>query len=340
MATIGRRMLACQFLAAILGTFSVTMPAFAQEKLIQRFDFLPTAHHLSFHLAAEKGWFKEAGLDVELQDGISSATTIQLVAAGTVDFGLANLAVAATARAKGVPVVAVGGVVRKGDVGLIISDKYNVHSLKEIADRQLVVVYEQGGFVQPFFKAFFEAGGVAMSDVNLQGRDPSIAISTYIAGQGDALITVVPTQLPKLERKGIQSTTFMFYDYGLPLPSFGLIANPRTLKERPEVVRKYLAVIEKALEYTQASEQHIREAAAAMIKARPRAGLDLEFLVRGSELQLPYMVTDATKGKPSLWQAPQDWETAVKALSRAGVIPPNSSANDFYTNDFVPRIEK
>jgi hypothetical protein len=84
----------------------------------------------------------------------------------------------------------------------------------------------------------------------------------------------------------------------------------------------------------------MREAAVAMIKARPRAGLDLEFLVRGAELRLPYMVTDATKGKSLLWQAPQDWETAVKAMSSAGVIPPNSSANEFYTNDFVPRIEK
>ena len=45
-------------------------------------DWSPHGMHAPFFLAAEKGWFKEAGLDVTFQDGRGSASTVNLVGAG------------------------------------------------------------------------------------------------------------------------------------------------------------------------------------------------------------------------------------------------------------------
>ena len=61
--------------------------ALAQEKLTARLDFTPAGPHAGLHLAVSKGWFKEAGLEVDVQDGRGSINTIQLVAAGQIDFG-------------------------------------------------------------------------------------------------------------------------------------------------------------------------------------------------------------------------------------------------------------
>ena len=54
-------------------------PAIAQDKLSVRLDFSPWGGQAAMHLAQNKGWFKEAKLDVDIQDGRGSGNTIQLV---------------------------------------------------------------------------------------------------------------------------------------------------------------------------------------------------------------------------------------------------------------------
>ena len=56
--------------------------AFAEEPLSVRVDFAPWGVHAPLHLGRKKGWFKEAGLEVDLQDGTGTLNTINLVAAG------------------------------------------------------------------------------------------------------------------------------------------------------------------------------------------------------------------------------------------------------------------
>jgi hypothetical protein len=59
-------------------------PALAQDKLSVRLDFSPWGVQAAMHLAQNRGWFKEAKLDVDIQDGRGSGNTIQLVNAGQV----------------------------------------------------------------------------------------------------------------------------------------------------------------------------------------------------------------------------------------------------------------
>ncbi|MSP51087.1 MAG: hypothetical protein EXQ91_01645, partial [Alphaproteobacteria bacterium] len=66
--------------AAITGLAAVGSAS--GEPLRVKLEWLPGAIHAWYHLAAEKGWYKEAGLDVEIEDGKGSTVGIQLVGAG------------------------------------------------------------------------------------------------------------------------------------------------------------------------------------------------------------------------------------------------------------------
>jgi NitT/TauT family transport system substrate-binding protein len=52
--------------AAMIG--SASYGAHAQEKLTVRLDFSPWGFQAAMHLAKEKGWFADAGLDVDIQE--------------------------------------------------------------------------------------------------------------------------------------------------------------------------------------------------------------------------------------------------------------------------------
>jgi NitT/TauT family transport system substrate-binding protein len=77
-------------------------PAITQQlpKLTVRTDFLPWGMHAGLHLGVVNGWFREAGLDVEVSDGRGSGVTMQQVATGDVDIGWAHRRAAAGAIVK------------------------------------------------------------------------------------------------------------------------------------------------------------------------------------------------------------------------------------------------
>ena len=81
-------------------------------KLVVRVDFSPWGMHAGLHLGVEKGWFKEAGLDVEVSDGKGTGIVLPQVASGDVDVGWVQLGAMAVARGKGIPVTSIAGLAR------------------------------------------------------------------------------------------------------------------------------------------------------------------------------------------------------------------------------------
>src|SRR6185437_2128735 len=65
---VTRRTFVASAAALSLGGVRMTR-AQALEPLSVRFDFAPWGVHAGLHLAQQRGWFKEVGLDVDLQDG-------------------------------------------------------------------------------------------------------------------------------------------------------------------------------------------------------------------------------------------------------------------------------
>ena len=170
------------FLAAVAiasGAFQVTYAA-AEEALKVRLDYLPWGIHAALHLAQEKGWFKEAGLNVEITDGKGSGLTIQQVASGEIDVGQVQLNAVVVARNQGIPVKAIAGFVRRGDLGAIVPDDGKINSVKDLAGKKVayVAATSLGSLAEPFLIA----GGVAKKDINLVNVDASSQMSVYTSG--------------------------------------------------------------------------------------------------------------------------------------------------------------
>src|SRR5688572_7981512 len=67
-------------------------PAASQTKLTFLLNVPPAGYNAGFELAAEKGFYKEAGLDVTIEPGNGSQTTAQLISVGKYDIGFADSA--------------------------------------------------------------------------------------------------------------------------------------------------------------------------------------------------------------------------------------------------------
>ena len=154
---------------ALLGLAAVALsaPAWPQalEPLRVRLDWTPWGVHGAFHLAQQKGWYRQAGLDVSLEDGNGSVTTVQIVGAGdSFDLGHAALASAMIAREKGMPVKAVAVFARQSDIGLLVPADAGISGPAQLKGKK--VAYTAGSLEAPFIDAFLAAGKLKKSDLS------------------------------------------------------------------------------------------------------------------------------------------------------------------------------
>jgi len=300
------------------------------EPLSVRLDWTPWGIHSGFHLAQEKGWYKDAGLDVRFEDGNGSVTTVQIVGSGdSFDVGHAGLASMMIARDKGLPVKAVEVFARKSDIGLLVPVDSGIKGPADLKGKK--VVYTAGSLEAPFIDAFLAAGNLKRNDIELLNVEAAGKVTTYAVNRADAVVSTIPFVIASVSEKR-PSLAIPFADYGLNMPSFGIFASEEKLKEKREAISKFASVTSRAWQYIW--DGHQDEAVKAIMAQRPQARLDPKVL-RGQIDALYEYFGKPAKGERIGIPDPASWEEAVKTLTSVGVISDKIPAADFYVTDMV-----
>ncbi len=306
--------------------------AAAQDKVTIMTDWSPHGMHAGLHLAVHKGWFKDAGVNVEVLDGKGSVSTIQQVAAGKIDIGFAQLGAMAPAVANGLPVTSIMGFVRAGDNGLIVPIAGKYKTLKDLVGKKIVV--PNGAATAPFLDAFFKAGGVSRSDIQVVNVDSQAMVATYGSGQVEGALSTVAFFAPIVSDTR-PSTGILFADVGLRIPGYGLVVAKDAVDKRTDLLNKVVAVNKRVWDYIFSGKED--EAIDAMLAQRAGLRLDRKVMLGQLKMYMPLFATPATKGQPIGWQAESDWQDALKAMEQVSMIKPGWKSADFYTNKFVPK---
>ncbi|MGH9425553.1 MAG: ABC transporter substrate-binding protein, partial [Terriglobia bacterium] len=223
-----------------------TSIAIAQEKVILRVDWAPSGVHAPLHLALVKGWFKEAGLDVDLQDGRGSQNTIQLVATGAADVGEITLGILPLARESGMKVKAVAGLARRNALAVLVPTESSLKTAKDLSGKRILLFAASPW--TPFVDPFFRAAGMTRNDVQMVFVDPAALLPTYAAGKVDAFMTLAPAAAHVMKTR--PSRAIPADQYGIAFPDHGLVVSEDMIKNRPGVVKKVVDVTIRAWTYT------------------------------------------------------------------------------------------
>jgi len=319
----------------LLGAFCVSLslllqgPAQAQEKVSIRMDWAPSGVHAPFHIALAKGWFKDAGLDVDLQDGKGTANTLQLVATDTVDIGEVTVGVVPISRESGMKVQVIMGIAQRNALAIVVPKESPYQTPQDLKGKRILLFAASPW--TPFVDPYFKAAGMTRNDVQMVFVDPSALLPSYASGQGEAFMTLGPGAAHMLKSR--PSRAIPADAYGIAFPDHGLIASENFIAKRPAVAQKVVDVAIRAWKYT--LDGHEDEAIAAIVANRPGFNLDRDILKEHLELYKAYLDTPNTKGQPFGWQSRADWEAASKSLLEAGSIKQKVDVTQYYTNRFI-----
>ncbi|MBU0749421.1 MAG: ABC transporter substrate-binding protein, partial [Gammaproteobacteria bacterium] len=230
--------------AAFVGAASPL--SFAQGSL-QKFKFnlgwKIEASGAGFLLAHQRGYYKDAGLDVTIDTGNGSASAISLVAGGAYDVASADLSTMIEFNTAN-PQARLAAVAIQYDL--------NPNSVMVRKDGAIKKPSDLTGKIilgQPFnasrklFPVFAKAQGFDASGVKWENVSPDIGDTRFVKGDFDAAAYFFFTGLLNLKSRGMgpeQLTVFRFSDFGMKSYGNGLIANPKSMQEAPDAMKAFV----------------------------------------------------------------------------------------------------
>lgn len=266
-----RRTFAAAALAAGLLT---AVPAAAQDKLTVLLDWFVNPDHAPLVVAQEKGFFKDAGLDVTLTAPADPNDPPKLVAAGQADLAISYQPQLQIQIGEGLPLVRVGTLVSTPLNSLVVLRDGPVKTIKDLKGRKIGV--SVGGFEDALLGAMLEKNGLTLKDVELVNVNFSLS-PALLAGQVDAVIGAFRNfELNQMDIERHPGRAFYPEEEGVPAyDELVIVAHKdKVAGDAPSDgrIKRFLDAVERATFYIL---NHPEDAQAAFVKDRPELNDDL-----------------------------------------------------------------
>jgi NitT/TauT family transport system substrate-binding protein len=216
---------------------SGTVLAPAAEAVTVRLKWLHQAQFAGFYVAKDKGYYDAAGLDVSIQPGGSDFPAIQMVAGGSEQFGVTGADQILIARSKGVPVVAIAVIYRENPFVLFALKKSGITKAAQFAGKNIGL--KIGGSEELIYRAVLASAGVDKK--TLHEMPVKFDLSPLLTGQVDVWPGYLINEVIAAQEKGFDITVIRPADYGVAMYADTLFTTERMLKEKPDVVKKFVA---------------------------------------------------------------------------------------------------
>ena len=250
-----------RLLATLTTCLALPLPAWALERVDIALDWMLNTNHVGLVVAREKGFYEEAGLEVDLLPYSDSASTAVL-AAGAADFAYMTSLGFMSARAAGADIVALWATMQRENGRLV----YNSDNPEITRPADL-----QGKTYAGFGSAWEEAlistmieadGGTADYDTVTMGTGAYEALAT---GAVDFTLEVATWEGVNGELLGREQSHFTYADYGVPDQQNGYIGTTAgTIRQHPELVENFMMATQRGYAW---AVEHPAEAADILIES-------------------------------------------------------------------------
>lgn len=188
-----------------------------------------------FYAAIEQGFYRDAGLAVELIEYSPGITPIDQLIGSRVDFAVADTG-ALIYRATGVPLVALAAIFQHSPSILLARGDRGIDALADLRDRRVML---SGGYMNAELMAMLATAGLGPTDFEMLPADTSVQI---LVDDGVEAYNAYTTNEPYLlERQGVPYRLFQPRDHGVDFYGDLLITTERLIAEEPKLVASFRA---------------------------------------------------------------------------------------------------
>ena len=250
-----RRFIATSAAAGLAST--IARPAIAQSvtKLRMVLNWRYQGPQSLFFLAQDKGYLRQEGLEIEMDQGNGSGAAVGAVASGSYDLGFGDINALITLAAKAAPgtaPLAIAAFYNRPPFTIAVRADSPIKTPKDFEGRTIGGPANDGAL--KLFPAFAKLAGVDASKVTLTNMQPNLREQMLQRGQVDGVFGFVNTIRFSAKLVGIdpdKDMRFINYgDYGMDLYSNAVIASRKLVAEKPEALRGLVRAFNKGIKDT------------------------------------------------------------------------------------------
>jgi putative hydroxymethylpyrimidine transport system substrate-binding protein len=291
-------------------------------------DWYVNPDHAGIYSALDRGFFKQAGLDVQPQVPSDPSAPIKEVAAGRADLAVSYEPEVLLAHDKGLDVQAVGAIVNQPLTSLISLPKAGIASAADL--RGKTVGTAGIPYQSDYLETILQAGGLPSSGAEEVNVGLNL-LATLIGGKVDAILGGFRNvEGVDLQRRGLDPRIVPVDQLGVPTyDELVLVARRSTVDEHPEAIRSFISALARGTDYAIA---HPQEAANAVLTE----GQGLDPMQTRAEVNATLPLLGSSPGRPYGFMDPDQWHAYARWMADHDLISSVPSTDDVLTNVLLP----
>jgi NitT/TauT family transport system substrate-binding protein len=287
--------------------------------------YIPNIQYAPFYVAIEKGYFRDAGIEIEF-DYSFETDGVALVGAGELPFAIVSGEQVLLAREQGLPVKYAMAWYQQFPISIVAKTKTGIKTPGDLKGRKIGLPGLYGASYVGL-RAFLFASGIKESDVTLDSIGFN-QVEALVSDQEDAIVVYSANEPIQLRAQGIDINSFRVADV-VNLASNGIITNEKTISGNPELVRGFVEATLKGVNAT---------------IANPKVAIELSkgYIPNFKELD-PAVQEQILAASIDMWKAeklgysdPVAWENMKNILVEMGSVSKSLDIKAAYTNEFIP----
>jgi NitT/TauT family transport system substrate-binding protein len=312
---------------AVLAATAASAPA--QDAVSLRLNWYLGGLHVPFYYGKERGFYKDEGIDLTINEGRGSANTVQVVAAGSDTFGLADSSSVVATAAKGADVKSVMSLLNSTGFSVVSLASAGIKTPKDLEGKKLAV--SPGDPLGQLFRALAAHNKLDMSKISFVQVDPAAKVVAVLEKRVDALLGGADDQFFLIKYKGEEPAALRYADHGANIVGMTILTQGAIIKGKPDLVRRFVKATARSWDE---SKKNPEAAVDAGLKAK--ADLNRQSTLDQLKVDIELMDSPNSKGRTG-WGDQKDWEETIALLKQYRDVATDQPWSAFHTNEFLPK---
>src|SRR5436305_6691271 len=316
-------------IGALAALAASTTMALAQDAVSLRLNWYFGGLHVPFYYGKEKGFYKEEGIDLTINEGRGSANTVQVVAAGSDTFGLADSSSLIATAAKGAEIKSVMTVLSSTGYSVVSLAPTGIKTPKDLEGKKFAV--SPGDPLGQLFRAMAAYNKLDMNKITFVQVDPAAKVVSVLEKRVDGLLGGADDQYFLIKYKGEQPAALRYADHGANIVGMTILTQEATIKNKTDLVRRFVKARVRSWDETKKNPQ---AAVDATMKVKP--DLNRASQLDQLKVDIELMASANSKGRTG-WGDQRDWDQTIALLKQYRDVATDKPWTAFHTNEFLPK---
>jgi diguanylate cyclase (GGDEF)-like protein/PAS domain S-box-containing protein len=272
-----------------------------------------------YYAAKEKGYYRDAGLDVDIQEASPGDDPLKIVLGGKAQYGVGNSSLLLVRNA-GQPVVVLATIFQHSPVVFLARQQGPVQAIHDLAGKRLMIEPQSDELF-----AYLKHEGIPLASISQ--IEHSFKPQDLIDGKVDAISAYVTNEPYYLDRAGIAYHTYSPRSVGIDFYGDNLFTTAQELRTNPARVEALRTASLRGWQYAMAHPEEIAD----LIVAKYSQQHEREFYLFEAKRMAALLRTDLIEVG---YMNPGRWRHIADTYADLGLLP-----KDFSLDGFIYKVK-